>query len=72
MSSPSEQQAKGAWNQFKGRIKEAWGALTDDELDRYQGNRDQLVGAIQEKTGEKREAVRERIDRLSKETKYNF
>ncbi len=37
---------KGQWNQVKGKAKEQWGKLTDDDLKRAEGNRDQLVGAI--------------------------
>lgn len=70
MDSPKEQQAKGNWKQFKGKVKEAWGVLTDDDLDRYEGQRDQLEGRIQERTGESREAVRREIDRIATETKY--
>lgn len=72
MSSPTRQQAEGAWKQFKGRLQEAWGALTNDDLDRYQGKRDQLVGHVQEATGEKRKAVLDRIDRISQDTEYTF
>jgi uncharacterized protein YjbJ (UPF0337 family) len=43
--------AKGDWKQFKGKVKEAWGKLTDDELDVIAGRRDQLVGAIQKSYG---------------------
>ena len=42
---------KGNWTQFKGKVKEQWGKLTDDDLARMDGNRDQLVGALQEKYG---------------------
>jgi uncharacterized protein YjbJ (UPF0337 family) len=42
---------KGDWKQFKGKVKEAWGKLTDDELDVIAGRRDQLVGAIQKSYG---------------------
>jgi uncharacterized protein YjbJ (UPF0337 family) len=72
MGSPTSQQAKGAWKKFKGRLQEAWGVLTNDDLDRYEGKRDRLVGHIQEKTGEKRKAIRDRIDRISTEAKYKF
>ena len=71
MASPKVQQAKGNWKQFKGKLQEAWGDLTDDELDQYEGRRKQLEGHIQERTGESREAVRERIDAIARETKYN-
>ncbi len=72
MATPKEQQAKGGWNQFKGRIKEAWGDLTDDDLDRYEGKKDQLVGDLQQRTGESREDIRRRIDSWADEVKYRF
>ena len=39
------------WKQFKGRVKEKWGNLTDDDLERAAGNRDQLEGIIQQRYG---------------------
>lgn len=72
MSSPIKQKAKGNWKQFKGRLQEAWGALTNDDLDRYEGKRQRLEGYIQEKTGESREAVRKKVDQLAREVKYKF
>ena len=39
---------EGNWKQFKGKVKEQWGKLTDDHLDRIEGKRDQLSGKIQE------------------------
>lgn len=68
--SPMTQQLQGNWKQFKGKVKEAWGDLTDDELDRYEGRRDQLEGYIQEKTGERRAEIRGRIDEIADEVKY--
>lgn len=51
---------KGQWNQFKGKIKESWGELTDDDLDEAEGRRDILRGRIQERYGRSRaEAERE-------------
>jgi hypothetical protein len=35
MSSPTEQQAEGTWKVFKGKVQEAWGALSGDDLDRF-------------------------------------
>jgi uncharacterized protein YjbJ (UPF0337 family) len=43
---------EGKWDQVRGRVKESWGALTDDDLDRTEGKWDRLVGLIKEKTGE--------------------
>ena len=72
MDSPKTQQLKGNWKQFKGRVQEAWGDLTDDELDQYEGRRKQLEGHIMERTGESREAVRERLDAITRDSRYNF
>lgn len=41
----------GQWKQVKGKAKEKWGKLTDDELDQIHGKKDQLVGKLQEKYG---------------------
>ncbi|MFZ5509417.1 MAG: CsbD family protein, partial [Pseudomonadota bacterium] len=38
---------EGNWKQLKGKIKERWGELTDDELDQIEGRREQLAGKIQ-------------------------
>lgn len=54
---------KGKWTQIKGRAKEAWGALTDDDLDRIDGERDQLVGKIQERYGHQREEAERQVDK---------
>lgn len=39
-------QIKGNWQQFKSKVKEKWGQLTDDELDQVDGRKDQLVGKL--------------------------
>lgn len=57
----------GRWKQIRGKIRHAWGQLTDDELDKASGRRDQLIGRIQEKTGEAREEVERLIDRFESE-----
>lgn len=40
---------KSQWNQLRGKVKENWGKLTDDDLDTVKGQFDQLVGIVQEK-----------------------
>jgi len=56
-------QIEGNWKQFKGKVKETWGDLTDDEIDRIAGKRDVLLGKIQERYGmEKDEAERKLRD----------
>ena len=41
----------GAWHQLKGKVKEQWGKLTDDDLTTLEGNQEQLAGKIQERYG---------------------
>ena len=55
-------QVEGKWTQLKGSAKEAWGKLTDDELDQAAGKRDKLVGLVQEKYGDSREAAEKAVD----------
>lgn len=51
---------KGQWKQLKGTIKDQWGKLTDDDLDRIEGNYDKFEGTLQERYGwAKDEASRE-------------
>ncbi len=57
---------KGQWKQLRGQIKQWWGVLTDDDLDKINGRRDQLIGKLQEKYGfTKDQATRELDDRLA-------
>jgi uncharacterized protein YjbJ (UPF0337 family) len=53
---------EGNWMQFKGKVKEQWGKLTDDELDEIAGRRDQLEGKIQERYGVAKDQVRTDVD----------
>ena len=45
------EQAKGQWNQVKGSVRAKWGKLTNDDLDVIAGERERLVGKIQERYG---------------------
>jgi len=47
----NEDRISGNWKQFKGKVKEQWGKLTDDDMDVAEGKRDQLAGRIQERYG---------------------
>ncbi len=51
------QELQGQWNQIRGQVKQKWGQLTDDDLQIQGGNVDQMVGRIQQRTGEGREAI---------------
>ncbi len=60
----SDLNLKGNWNEMKGKIKQQWGDLTDDDLQFVEGKEDELIGRIQKRTGEAREAIREKIKQL--------
>lgn len=53
---------EGNWKQFKGKAKEKWGDLTDDDLDKINGKRDQLEGIIQERYGIAKDQAKKDID----------
>lgn len=55
-------QVEGNWKIMKGKVKEKWGDLTDDELDKAAGNRDQLEGHIQHKYGKTKEQAKQEVD----------
>ena len=55
---------EGRWKQWKGDMKRAWGKLTDDDFDRAEGNRDKLIGAIQERYGWERNKAEQEFDRF--------
>jgi uncharacterized protein YjbJ (UPF0337 family) len=59
------QELQGSWNRLKGELKERWGNLTDDDLQIHGGNVEQVVGKIQQKTGETREAIEEFLNNLT-------
>jgi uncharacterized protein YjbJ (UPF0337 family) len=57
---------EGNWKQFKGKAKEQWGKLTDDDLDVIAGKRDQLAGRIQEAYGVNKDEAEKQIDAFEK------
>jgi uncharacterized protein YjbJ (UPF0337 family) len=58
----NQQQLAGNWQEIKGAIKRRWGQLTDRELTEAEGNTEQLIGLIQRKTGEARDAIERFLD----------
>ena len=52
---------KGDWNITKGKLKQKWATLTDDDLQFAHGKQDELLGRIQKRTGETREAIEKTI-----------
>jgi uncharacterized protein YjbJ (UPF0337 family) len=54
-------QDEGAWQRVKGKIRETWGDLTDDEMEQARGNFDQFAGRVKEKTGETAEDIQRKF-----------
>lgn len=57
---------QGQWKNLRGKVREQWGRLTDDDLDVIDGRRDQLVGKIQEVYGRSREQVEKEVERFER------
>ena len=55
---------KGNWNQVKGKLKQQYGDLTDDDLTYAEGKEDELLGRIQKKTGQSKEEIQKFIDSI--------
>jgi uncharacterized protein YjbJ (UPF0337 family) len=52
---------KGDWNIIKGTLRQKWAKLTDDDLTYVEGKQEELIGRIQKRTGETREAVEKAV-----------
>jgi uncharacterized protein YjbJ (UPF0337 family) len=57
----NKDQAMGEWDEFKGRVKKAYAELTDDDCARASGSKDKLLGIIEQKFGDAKEKVLEKI-----------
>jgi uncharacterized protein YjbJ (UPF0337 family) len=57
-------QIKGGWNEVKGKIKQAYGDLTDNDLVREEGKDDEMLGKLQQKTGKSRDELVKWINSL--------
>lgn len=57
---------EGKWEQMKGEAQQQWGKLTGDDMDRARGNRDELVGRLQERYGWAREKAENEVDDWAK------
>ena len=53
---------EGNWKQFRGKVQEQWGKLTDDDLDVAEGRRDQLAGQIQQRYGKTKDEAERELD----------
>jgi uncharacterized protein YjbJ (UPF0337 family) len=61
------EQVEGKWMQFKGKAKEKWGKLTDDDLTKAAGRRDALVGRLQQRYGMAKERAEKELDEFAAE-----
>ncbi|MGM0564308.1 MAG: CsbD family protein [Pseudomonadota bacterium] len=61
---------EGNWNEFKGKVKEKWGQLTDDQLDVIDGKRDRLKGEIQQAYGVSRENAEKQVEEFETLNKH--
>jgi uncharacterized protein YjbJ (UPF0337 family) len=57
---------QGKWKQVKGQVKQQWGKLTDNQLDRIEGRTEELVGLLQEAYGYSRERAHEEVDEFAR------
>jgi uncharacterized protein YjbJ (UPF0337 family) len=57
-------QFKGSWNEIKGKLKQSYGNLTDDDLAFAEGKDDELLGRLQKKLGKTKDEVRHMIETL--------
>jgi uncharacterized protein YjbJ (UPF0337 family) len=53
---------EGNWNQVKGKVKEQWGKLTDDDLSVIDGQKDQLIGKLQERYGYDKDRAKQEVE----------
>jgi len=57
----NKDQAQGQWDRVSAKIKQTWGDLTDDEVRKAEGNKDELIARIREKYGDSKEAIAEKL-----------
>lgn len=57
----NETTIKGNWNELKGKIKQAYGDLTDDDLTYAEGKEDEMWGKLQQKTGKSKDEIRKAV-----------
>ena len=58
----NEDVLKGKWTQLKGEVRSQWGKLTDDDVDRVEGDAEKLIGRVQERYGYARDEAKREVD----------
>lgn len=60
----ADYKTRGDWNQLKGKMKQGYGNLTDDDLEYQEGKQDEWLGRMQQKLGKTKDEVKRWIDSL--------
>jgi uncharacterized protein YjbJ (UPF0337 family) len=63
---------QGKWREMKGKVKEQWGKLTDDDLDKIEGKSEQLLGLLQQRYGYARDKAEEEYKRFTEKYSREF
>jgi uncharacterized protein YjbJ (UPF0337 family) len=63
---------EGKWKQLRGDVRQKWGELTDDDLDRVAGKRDKLVGILQERYGWSRDEASMHVDDFYRDAESRY
>jgi len=63
---------QGKWREMKGKVKEQWGKLTDDDLDKIEGKAEQLLGLLQQRYGYARDKAEEEYKRFMEKYSREF
>ncbi|MCU6666150.1 MAG: CsbD family protein [Silvania sp.] len=68
----NEDRISGNWKQFKGKVQEQWGKLTNDDMDVVEGKREQLAGRIQERYGYTKEQTEKEMKTWEDNNRYKW
>lgn len=56
---------EGNWNEFKGKMRQKWADLTDDEIEQLKGKREEMFGRLQKTLGERRDVIEREINTIA-------
>lgn len=60
----NKDQTQGKWDRFTAKVKQQWGDITDDEVRKAEGNKDELIARIREKYGDSKESIAEKLNQM--------
>lgn len=63
----NRERARASWEQFKGRAKQAWGRLTEDDFLRARGSRTRLMSRIETRFGDTRDAIKAKLEQVRRD-----